>query len=155
MEDIRKIEKIIQPFYEGLAQRKILGRKCKQCGAIEYPPRYACNTCGYHETEWVELSGKGKIHSMVLPSTLNADPWNSAIGSYGFGLVELEEGPMFNATIFGISRKIYKKYRDQLPLPVHALFVDKEDYTTVFYELDEEVINAKQNAKTSEIGIFE
>ena len=51
-------------FYEGLAEHKIYARKCKECGAIEYPPRYACNTCGYHETEWVELSGKGSCTAL-------------------------------------------------------------------------------------------
>ena len=49
-----KIEKIVEKFYEGLAEHKIYARRCLECGAIEYPPRYACNTCGYHETEWVE-----------------------------------------------------------------------------------------------------
>lgn len=132
-----KIEKIVEKFYEGLAEHKIYGRRCKECGAIEYPPRYACNTCGYHETEWVELSGKGKLHSIIMPSTLNADPWNASIGPYAYGLVELEEGVMFNATVFGIKRKKLKKLREQLPLPVHALFAERDGFTTLFYELDE------------------
>ncbi len=132
-----KIEKVVETFYEGLAEHKLLGRRCKECGAIEYPPRYACNTCGYHETEWVELSGKGKLHSVITPSTLNADPWNDQIGPYVYGLVELEEGPMFNCTVFGIKRKMAKKLRDQLPVPVHALYVEREGFTTVFFELDD------------------
>lgn len=134
-----KIEKVVEKFYEGLAEHKLYGRKCKECGAIEYPPRYACNTCGYHETEWVELSGKGKLHSVITPSTLNADPWNDAIGPYVYGLVELEEGPMFNCTVFGIKRKMARKLRDQLPVPVHALYAERDGFTTVFFELDEDV----------------
>lgn len=132
-----KIEKIVENFYEGLAKHKLYGRRCKECGAIEYPPRYACNTCGYHETEWVELSGKGKLHSVISPSTLNADPWNNAIGPYVYGLVELEEGPKFNCTVFGIKRNLAKKLRDHLPVPVHALYVERDGFTTVFFELDE------------------
>lgn len=131
-----KIEKIVKPFYDGLAEHKLLGRKCKECGAIEYPPRYACNTCGYHETEWVELSGKGVLHSIILPSTLNADPWNASLGDYAYGLVELEEGPMFNCTVFGINKRSAKKLRPLLPLPVHPLFVDKDGVTVVFFEID-------------------
>ena len=132
-----KIEKIVEKFYEGLADHKIYARKCKECGAIEYPPRYACNTCGYHETEWVELSGKGKLHSIILPSTLNADQWNATLGTYAYGLVELEEGVMFNATIFGISKKNAKKLRPLLPLPVHPLFAQRDGFTTLFFEIDE------------------
>jgi uncharacterized OB-fold protein len=132
-----KIEKIVSVFYEGLANRKILARKCKECGAIEFPPHYACNTCGYHETEWTELSGKGQLTSMVLPMTLNADPWNADLRNYCYGIVELEEGVAINATVVGIKKKEAKALREHLPLPVHAYFADKEGYTTLFFELDE------------------
>lgn len=133
-----KIEKIVAPFYEGLENHKILARKCKECGAIEFPPRYACNTCGYHETEWVELSGKGILHSIIIPATLNSDPWNSKIGPYCYGIVELEEGVKFNATVFGVSKKTAKEYRTKLPLPVHAIFVERDGFTTMFFEVDKE-----------------
>lgn len=133
-----KIEKVVAKFYEGLAEHKILGRRCKECGAIEFPPRYACNTCGYHETEWVELSGKGLLHSIILPATLNADPWNSKIGPYCYGLVELEEGVSFNITVFGVTRKSAKVLREKLPLPVHPIFVEKDGFTTMFFELDKQ-----------------
>ena len=134
-----KIEKIVAPFYEGLANRKILARKCKQCGAIEFPPRYACNTCGYHETEWVELSGKGMLTTIITPATLNADPWNSKIGPYCYGIVELEEGVSVNSTVFGIKKKQAKLLRDRLPIPVHAFFSDRDGFTTLFFEVDEDV----------------
>ena len=117
-----KIEKIVSVFYEGLANRKILARKCKECGAIEFPPHYACNTCGYHETEWTELSGKGQLTSMVLPMTLNADPWNADLRNYCYGIVELEEGVAINATVVGIKKKEARQLREKLPLPVHAYF---------------------------------
>ena len=133
-----KIEKVVSKFYEGLAEHRILGRRCKECGAIEFPPRYACNTCGYHETEWVELSGKGMLHSIILPATLNADPWNSKIGPYCYGLVELEEGVSFNITVFGVTRKSAKVLREKLPLPVHPIFVEKDGFTTMFFELDKQ-----------------
>ena len=133
-----KIEKVVSRFYEGLAEHRILARRCKECGAIEFPPRYACNTCGYHETEWVELSGKGLLHSIILPATLNADPWNSKIGPYCYGLVELEEGVSFNITVFGVTRKSAKVLREKLPLPVHPIFVEKDGFTTMFFELDKQ-----------------
>ncbi len=132
-----KIERVVSKFYEGLAQHKIYGRKCKECGAIEFPPRYACNTCGYHETEWVELSGRGMLHSIILPSTLNADPWNSKIGPYFYGLVQMEEGPMFNCTVFGLKKKQARMLRDKLPIPVHAIFAERDGFTTIFFEVDE------------------
>ena len=47
-----KLERNVKRFYDGLEEGIIYARKCTECGAIEYPPHYACNTCGYHETEW-------------------------------------------------------------------------------------------------------
>ena len=114
--------------------------KCKECGAIEFPPRYACNTCGYHETEWVELKGTGMLQSMILVSTLNADPWNDDLGHYCYGIVELEEGVSFNATITGIKKKQAKVLRHQLPLPVHAKIEQRDGYKTLLFELDKEVM---------------
>lgn len=135
-----KIEKIVSVYYEGLADHKILARKCKECGAIEFPPRYACNTCGYHETEWVELSGKGVLRTMITPATLNVDPWNEGAKKYCYGIVELEEGPAFNSTVFGVSKKMAKTLREQLPLPVHPVFAEKDGYTTLYFELDEDAV---------------
>ena len=40
-----KLEKVVERFYEGLEEGKILGRKCPECGNVEFPPVYACNEC--------------------------------------------------------------------------------------------------------------
>ena len=57
-----KLEKVVQTFYEGLEEGKLLGRKCPKCGNVEFPPVYACNACGNYETEWYEISGKARLH---------------------------------------------------------------------------------------------
>lgn len=41
-----KIEKIVEKFYEGLAEHKIYARKCLECGAIEYPPDMPATPAG-------------------------------------------------------------------------------------------------------------
>ena len=69
-----KLEKVVQTFYEKLEEGKIMGRKCPKCGNVEFPPVYACNKCGNYETEWYEISGKAKMHSIVLPAALSKAP---------------------------------------------------------------------------------
>ena len=59
-------EHIVEKFWNGLKDGVIYGRKCKECGAIEFPPHLACNSCGYHETEWTTLTGKGELKSFVF-----------------------------------------------------------------------------------------
>ena len=69
-----KLEKVVETYYLALEEGKILGRKCPECGAVEFPPVYACNTCGNYETEWYEISGNAKLHSIVLPAALSSRP---------------------------------------------------------------------------------
>ena len=87
-----QLEKVVQTFYEGLEERKILGRKCPLCGNVEFPPVYACNQCGNYETQWYEISGRAKLHSIVLPAALSSKPEYKNLGKYAYGEVELEEG---------------------------------------------------------------
>jgi uncharacterized OB-fold protein len=132
-------EHIVEKFWKGLADGKIYARKCKECGAIEFPPHLACNTCGYHETEWTELSGKGQLISFVRTGILNARLELEDKGlKYVCGEVKLDEGPAINAVILGITKKKAKTVREQLPVRVKPVFFDMGRYTTLFFELDEE-----------------
>jgi len=132
-----KLEKVVETFYENLEQGKILGRKCPKCGAVEFPPVYACNSCGSLETEWVEISGKAKLHSIVLPAALSSKPEYKALGKYCYGEVELEEGSRLNAVVRGVSKKNRAELQEKLPLPCHAVIYQRDGYKTVIFDLDE------------------
>lgn len=135
-----KIEKVVETFYENLEKGKILGRKCPECGAVEFPPVYACNSCGCLHTEWYEISGKAKMHSIVMPAALSSKPEYKALGKYAYGEVELEEGSRLNAVVRGITKKKRRQLLDEGKLPVncHASIYQREGYKTVVFDLDEE-----------------
>ena len=134
-----KLEKVVQTYYEALEEGKILGRKCPQCGNVEFPPVYACNACGSLETEWYEISGKAKLHSIVLPAALSSKPEYKALGKYAYGEIELEEGSRFNGVVLGINKKKRKELEGKLPVSCHAkIFQRVGGYKTVVFELDEE-----------------
>ena len=40
-----KLEKVVNKFYDGLEEGKILGRKCPQCGQEEMAYQNGCLTC--------------------------------------------------------------------------------------------------------------
>ena len=132
-----KLEKVVETFYQGLEDGKILGRKCPQCGAVEFPPVYACNSCGSLETEWIEISGKAKLHSIVLPAALSSKPEYKAIGKYCYGEVELEEGSQLNGVVRGVSKKNRAELQEKLPVSCHAVIYQRDGYKTVIFELDE------------------
>lgn len=135
-----KLEKVVQKFYDGLEEGKFLGRKCPKCGVVEFPPVYACNTCGSLETEWVEVSGKGVMKSIVLPAALSSKPEYKQMGKFAYGEIELEEGACFNGVVKGINKKKRQEIMEngKLPVPVHAEIFQRDGYKTVVFALDEE-----------------
>jgi uncharacterized OB-fold protein len=137
--DIWNPEHIVEKFWNGLRDEHVIyARKCKECGAIEFPPHLACNTCGYHETEWTTLSGKAQLVSFVFTGVLNARLELEERGlKYVCGEVQFEEGPSINAVILGVNKKKGRALVDQLPVPVRPVFYDMGRYTTLFFELDE------------------
>ena len=136
---LKDMEPIVKKFYDCVAEGKYYGRKCKECGAIEFPPHHACNTCGYHETEWTTLKGTGILKSFVFTGVLNARLELEDRGlKYVCGEVQFDEGPSINAVILGINRKKARVIQPQLPVRVKPVFYDMGRYTTLFFELDEE-----------------
>lgn len=133
-----KLEKVVEKFYQGLEEGKFLGRKCPECGAVEFPPVYACNKCGCMETEWVEVSGKAKMKSIVMPAALSSKPEYKQMGHYAYGEIELEEGATFNGVVKGINKKKRKELVGKLPVSVHAETFQRDGYKTVVFALDEE-----------------
>jgi hypothetical protein len=133
-----KLEKVVETFYLKLEEGKIMGRKCPKCGNVEFPPVYACNKCGSYETEWYEISGKAKLHSIVLPAALSSKPEYKKIGKYAYGEVELEEGTRLNAVVKGVTKKNRAELSAKLPVDIHAVIIDREGgFKTVIFELDE------------------
>ncbi len=148
-----KLEKLVQPFYEALEEGKIMGRKCPDCGAVEFPPVYACNSCGCLHTEWYEISGKAKMRSIVMPAALSSKPEYKAMGKFAYGEIELEEGAKFNGVVRGMTKKIRKSIMEQvdttkeaLDIDVHAAIYQPEGqpddmrYKTVVFDLDEKYL---------------
>ena len=138
-----KLEKVVETFYENLEQGRIMGRKCPACGAVEFPPVYACNSCGDLETEWYEISGNAKMHSIVLPAALSSKPEYDNLGkrNFAYGEIELEEGARVNGVVRGINKKKRKEILDagKLPVPVKAAIFQREGgFKTVVFDLVEE-----------------
>jgi uncharacterized OB-fold protein len=131
-------EHVVEKFWNGLKEGVIYAKKCSNCGAVEFPPHLACNACGYPETEWIQLTGKGKLKSFVFTGVLNARLELEDRGlKYVCGEVELDEGPSLNAVILGINKKKGREIEDKLPVRVRPVFYDMGEYTTLFFELDE------------------
>ena len=52
-------------YNEALKQNKLLGLKCRACGAITIPPKMACRQCANPDMEIVEVKSSGKIKTFT------------------------------------------------------------------------------------------
>lgn len=90
-------------FIEALKKGKLMGTKCKKCGAKYLPPRADCK-CGSSEVEWYEAPTRGKLFCYTLVTF----PPESMIkyAPYILAVVELEDGSRLLAQITDVSPKI-------------------------------------------------
>jgi uncharacterized protein len=90
----------IQDYMVSLMENKLLGLKCRSCGAVTAPPRMVCRTCTGTDLDIIELSGKGKIVTFTCVYV----PPDSFVGKtpYLIVMVELDEGPWLMGNLAGI-----------------------------------------------------
>ena len=133
-----KMESIVKKFYDGLDEGKILGRKCTRCGEVEFPPVLMCNSCGYQEMEWVEVSGKGEMYHFVLSNMLhNENEGFKSIKPYCYACVRLEEGTERNLIVRGVTKENKQEIMDKLPVPVKAEILQLDNTKTVVFSMME------------------
>ena len=90
-------------YNEALKQNKLLGLKCRACGAITIPPKMACRQCAGYDMEIVEVKSSGKIR-MFTTVFVGAEGWEGEV-PYIIVMVELEEGPWIMGNLEGIDPK--------------------------------------------------
>ncbi len=85
-------------FWEGVERGELRIQRCASCGALRHPPRPMCPGCAAVEWDTVRASGRGRVHSYVLPHhpRLPAFP-----EPYVVVLVDLEEGTRLVSNLVG------------------------------------------------------
>ena len=111
------------PFWEAVAQHRLVLQRCAACGVLRHPPRTMCPSCLSFENEWIGASGRGRVwswvvaHPPVLPAFAERTPYNVIV-------VELEEGVRMVGNLVG----------GAVPsedLPVEVVFEDVEEGVTL------------------------
>ncbi|MEA2179649.1 MAG: hypothetical protein QOG77_2946 [Solirubrobacteraceae bacterium] len=54
-----------EPFFAGLAERRLELQRCLACGHARYPVAPACPRCGSTDARWDRLPGTGAVHSWI------------------------------------------------------------------------------------------
>jgi uncharacterized OB-fold protein len=77
-------------YWQSAAEGRLVIQRCTSCGVHQFYPRAMCVSCA-GETEWVEASGRGTLHTFTIIRQ-NRSPAFAALSPYAVGIVELDEG---------------------------------------------------------------
>ena len=87
-------------FWEGLRERRLLIQRCASCGVLRHPPRPMCPECNSLEWDTVAATGRGTVHSFVMPQH---PPFPFMEYPYIVVLVDLDEGVRLVSNLVGIA----------------------------------------------------
>lgn len=115
-------------YQQFLGEEKLMGSRCRKCGALFVPPRQICIDCYSYEMEWVHMSGRGKLAAFtairIPPPSMIAQGY-SRKNPYCSGVVSLEEGGRVDARIEGLD--LDKPEEIKVGLPMKAIFLHRPE----------------------------
>ncbi|MFC2071356.1 Zn-ribbon domain-containing OB-fold protein, partial [Chloroflexota bacterium] len=89
-----------------------------------YPPAMICPHCLNLESEWVKLSGKGRVHSFIVVRRAFNPTFADEI-PYTVAVIETEEGTRMVSNVIGC-----KPEDVRVDMPVEVVFEDvTEEFT--------------------------
>ena len=92
------LSELNRPFWQGAAQGRLMLQRCGACGHLRFPLGPVCTICLSPETDWVEMSGRGKVLSHLVFHQVYHRAWAQDV-PYSVVMVELDEGPRLFSNI--------------------------------------------------------
>jgi len=78
-------------YWQAAADGRLLIQECPSCGHRQWYPRALCTACAA-DTEWLECSGRGTVHTFTVIRQFGMKPFRDAL-PYVIAMIDLEEGP--------------------------------------------------------------
>ena len=121
-----KVNADTKPFWEGCREHQLRFQKCTHCSHVLWPPSVLCPLCYSRDTEWLVLSGRGRVYSFVVYHQAYHPAFEDDL-PYVVAIVELDEGPHILTNIIGCSpdslrcdmpmEVVWEKVTDEITLP--------------------------------------
>jgi len=115
-----------KPFWDAAKQHVLRIQRCRDCAQHYFYPRPLCPQCLSRNVEWVDCSGRGRLHTYVI----NYRPPRNFPTQQPFiiGIVELEEGARIMSNIVGVAADPQQLRCD---MAVEVVFEDITDTITL------------------------
>ncbi len=85
-------------FFDAAREGKLLIQRCVACGEHQFYPRQVCVHCGSSDVDWVEASGKGKLHTFAVIHQQGMPGWRDET-PYVAAVIDLAEGPRMTSVV--------------------------------------------------------
>jgi uncharacterized protein len=112
------VEEDNKPFWDYCKQHELRVQKCLECGKLFYPPSAMCPHCMSFKSEWVKLSGKGKVFTFVIVRQA-PHPAFAKETPYAVAIIELAEGIRMTSNVIGCKPEDVK-----IDMPVELVWED-------------------------------
>jgi len=115
---------LVAKFVKELKNERLMGTRCRKCGAKYLPPRAHCK-CGSADMDWFEASRQGKI---LTYTSVGSPPQSmSKHEPYIVAIVELKDGPRLLAQLTDVT---LNTLRAGMPVQVvsRSIFMDRIVY---------------------------
>ena len=116
-----------KPFFDGMKKHEMHIQRCKDCGKFYFYPRTQCPHCLSENTEWVKVSGKGKVYSFTI-CTRPGSPLFAGDVPYDVSLIELDEGVRMMSRVIDCKNEEIK-----CDMPVEVVYQDVSPEITMPY----------------------
>ena len=87
-----------QPFWDAARDRRLLIKRCDDCGETYFYPRTFCPACWSDRTSWVEASGRATLYTYSIVHRNDLPPFPDRV-PYVAAVVDLEEGPRMMSNV--------------------------------------------------------
>lgn len=109
------------PYWEAMNQGRLTLQRCASCGKLRHYPRSVCDDCYSMRSDWVQASGRGRVHSWTVIHHAFHPGFRDAL-PYVLVIAELEEGVRIQAPLRGAGAESLR-----LDLPVRVRFEPQPD----------------------------
>jgi uncharacterized OB-fold protein len=114
-----------QPYWDALAESRLLIRRCRTCDAWHFYPRPFCPKCWSADVDWVEAAGTGVVYTCSVVRVNDLPPFPEKV-PYVAAIVELDEGPRMMTNIVGCPPESV-----EIGMRVRVEFVPLDDEITI------------------------
>ena len=127
--DLPAPEAETQPFWDAARERRLLIKRCADCGEAHFYPRPFCPSCWGEQVTWEEASGAATLYTYSTVHVNDLPPFPERV-PYVAAIVELAEGPRMMTNVVdcepdrvevGMSLQVtYRELDEEFTIPVFA-----------------------------------